>query len=313
MNNSSGLNLNRYIEQLHKCEILSESSVRELCSKLKEHLIDEPNVVSVQAPVTVVGDVQGQFYDLLEIFRVGGACPDVNYLFLGSFTNRGLFSVETVTLLLCLKLKWPSRITLLRGSHESRALTQVYGLYSECMRKYGNPNVWNYLTNLFDYLPVCAVIDDKIFAVHGGLSPEISCLDQIRVMNRFIEIAPEGPLTDLIWSDPDPEHEGFGYSNRNAGCSFGFTSVQRFLQGNRLDHIVRGHQLCMDGYQVLFDKKLSTIWSAPNYGYRCGNVGSILEISEFLTKHYNTFLACPDAERDIPDIDLLKDMPDYFV
>jgi len=306
------MNIDRYIEQLYRCEALNESSVRELCSKLREQLIDEPNVVHVQTPVTVVGDIQGQFYDLLEIFRIGGTCPDVNYLFLGSFTNRGFFSVETISLLLCLKLKWPHRITLLRGNHESRALTQVYGLYSECMRKYGNANVWKHFTNLFDYLPVCASIDDKIFAVHAGISPEITCLDQIRVMNRFIEIPIEGSFNDLMWSDPDSEQEGFSYINRNGGCSYGATAVQRFLHGNKMDHIVRSHQLCMDGFQVLFDKKVSTVWSAPNYCYRCGNVASVLEISEFLSRSFNTFLACPDAEREIPDIDLLKDIPDYF-
>ncbi len=110
-----------------------------------------------------------QFYDLLEIFKIGGPPPDVNYLFLGDFVDRGYHSVETMVLLTCLKLRFPTRITLLRGNHESRQITQVYGFFTECSRKYGSPNVWRYFTDMFDYLTLAAVIDNAIFAIHGGI------------------------------------------------------------------------------------------------------------------------------------------------
>eukprot|EP01117_Protostelium_nocturnum_P011927 TRINITY_DN4360_c0_g1_i4.p1 TRINITY_DN4360_c0_g1~~TRINITY_DN4360_c0_g1_i4.p1 ORF type:complete len:340 (+),score=82.84 TRINITY_DN4360_c0_g1_i4:93-1112(+) len=311
-NNAGGLNVDRCIEQLRRCEILTESTVKDLCNKLKEILIDEPNVVPLHSPLTVVGDIQGQFFDLLEIFKIAGDCPDTNYLFLGNMTNRGFYSVETVSLLLCLKLRWPNRITILRGNHESKALTEIYGLYAECMRRYGNANVWKYFISVFDHLSLGATIDDKIFAVHAGLSPQINTLDQIRVLDRFHDIPKEGAITDLVWSDPDPERDGFNRTGRNAGCSFGQSIVQKFLQTNRIESIVRGHQLCMDGYQILFDHKISTVWSAPNYCYRCGNIAAVLEISENLDKYYNTFLPCPDSERQVPEVDWLKEMPDYF-
>ncbi|KAJ3185748.1 putative serine/threonine protein phosphatase [Gaertneriomyces sp. JEL0708] len=160
--------LDVFIERLYRKQILPENIVKELCEKTKEVLVREGNVSTVSAPVTLVGDVHGQFYDVLEIFKIGGWPPFTNYVFLGDYVDRGYYSVETITLLTCLKLRWPNRITLVRGNHESRAVTQTYGFYTECMRKYGNANVWTYFTDLFDYLVLSVVIDDAIFCVHGG-------------------------------------------------------------------------------------------------------------------------------------------------
>jgi hypothetical protein len=117
---------------------------------------------------------------LKELFNVGGECPETNYLFMGDFVDRGFYSVETFLLLLALKVRYPDRITLIRGNHESRQITQVYGFYDECLRKYGSVNVWRYCTEIFDYLSLSAIIEDKIFCVHGGLSPSINTLDQVR-------------------------------------------------------------------------------------------------------------------------------------
>jgi len=313
------LNLDKCIEQLTRCEVLSEATVRELCEKLKEQLIDEPNIVALKAPCTIVGDLHGQFHDLLEIFKVGGKCPDTNYLFLGNYVDRGCHSVETISLLTCLRLRYPNRVTLLRGNHETRAITQVFGFYAECARKYGSSNVWKYFTDMFDYLQVAALIDSNIFAIHAGLSQSITHLDQIRVLNRFQEVPSEGSFTDLLWSDPDTEKDGYHPNVRGPGCVYGQDTVLRFLRLNNLQHIVRSHQLCMDGYQTIFTNKLSTIWSAPNFCYRCGNVASILEISEKSPNsdkpemYFNTFTACPDSERTKPLWDTLKEAPDYIL
>lgn len=129
--------------------------------------------------------------------------PETNYLFMGDFVDRGYYSVETFLLLLALKVRYPDRITLIRGNHESRQITQVYGFYDECMRKYGSPAVWRYCTEIFDYLSLSAIIDGKIFCVHGGLSPSIQYLDQIRSIDRKQEVPHDGPMCDLLWSDPE--------------------------------------------------------------------------------------------------------------
>jgi serine/threonine-protein phosphatase 2A catalytic subunit len=137
--------LDGWIETLMQCKQLNEADVQRLCEKAREILQDESNVQPVRCPVTVCGDIHGQFHDLMELFRIGGPNPDTNYLFMGDYVDRGYYSVETVTLLVALKIRYPQRITILRGNHESRQITQVYGFYDECLRKYGNANVWKYV------------------------------------------------------------------------------------------------------------------------------------------------------------------------
>lgn len=158
-------------------EILTERDLRILCDKIKEILIEESNVQPVSAPVTIVGDVHGQFHDVLELFRAGGEIPNTRYIFIGDFVDRGYYSIETFTLLMCLKVKYPSAITLLRGNHECRQISNVYGFYDEIIKKYGNANPWKYCTDVFDYLGIAAVVEGSVFCIHGGLSPEVKSLD----------------------------------------------------------------------------------------------------------------------------------------
>lgn len=295
--------LDQCIERLYRRELLPEMTIEALCSKIKELLIKESNVIHIKAPVTVVGDIHGQFYDLLEIFRIGGYCPDTNYLFLGDYVDRGLFSVETISLLVCLKLRYPTRIYLVRGNHESRGITHTYGFYSECVRKYGSANVWSYFTDMFDFLALSVVIDDSIFCVHGGLSPTIHSIDQIKVIDRFKEIPHEGPMADLVWSDPDSTKPDFSLSPRGAGYTFGIDIVKKFLSRNNMSHILRAHQLCQAGYEVVFDDRLSTVWSAPNYCYRCGNLASVLEVNVNGERFFNVFSAAPENEESLNLLD----------
>ncbi|CAK0906725.1 unnamed protein product [Prorocentrum cordatum] len=218
--------LDRQIEQLRRCEYIKESEVKALCNKAREILTEESNVQQVDAPVTICGDIHGQFYDLVELFKVGGDCPDTNYLFMGDFVDRGFHSVETLLLLLALKVRYPDRITLIRGNHESRQITQVYGFYDECFRKYGSVNVWRYCTEIFDYLALAALIEEKVFCVHGGLSPSINTLDDVRQIYRKQEVPHDGAMCDLMWSDPeDSDIEGWGLSPRGAGYLFGGDSA----------------------------------------------------------------------------------------
>jgi serine/threonine-protein phosphatase 2A catalytic subunit len=227
-------------------------------------------VQPVKCPVTVCGDIHGQFHDLMELFKIGGPNPDTNYLFMGDYVDRGYFSVETVTLLVALKIRYPSRITILRGNHESRQITQVYGFYDECLRKYGNANVWKYFTDLFDFLPLTALIDNQIFCLHGGLSPSIDTLDNIRALDRIQEVPHEGPMCDLLWSDPD-DRCGWGISPRGAGYTFGQDISEAFNHNNGLTLVARAHQLVMEGYNWSQDRNVVTIFSGMfNVARSCG-------------------------------------------
>ena len=217
------------------------------------------------------------------------------------------------------QVRYPDRITLIRGNHESRQITQVYGFYDECLKKYGSVNVWRYCTEIFDYLSLSAIIDDKVFCVHGGLSPAINTLDQIRVIDRKQEVPHDGAMCDLMWSDPE-DIEGWGLSPRGAGYLFGADVVAKFNEINHIDLIARAHQLVMEGYKTMFPAKgakagqsvdsLVTVWSAPNYCYRCGNVAAILELDEHLDQHFKIFEAAPQESRGVPS---RSPAPDYFL
>ncbi|CAG0918482.1 unnamed protein product [Notodromas monacha] len=299
--------LDGWIEQLNECKQLPENQVRTLCEKAKEILAKESNVQEVKCPVTVCGDVHGQFHDLMELFRIGGRSPDTNYLFMGDYVDRGYYSVETVTLLVALKVRYKDRITILRGNHESRQITQVYGFYDECLRKYGNANVWKYFTDLFDYLPLTALVDSQIFCLHGGLSPSIDTLDHIKALDRLQEVPHEGPMCDLLWSDPD-DRGGWGISPRGAGYTFGQDISETFNHSNGLTLVARAHQLVMEGYNWCHDRNVVTIFSAPNYCYRCGNQAAIMELDDCLKYSFLQFDPAP--RRGEPHV--TRRTPDYF-
>mmetsp|Transcript_3426 Transcript_3426/g.6611 ORF Transcript_3426/g.6611 Transcript_3426/m.6611 type:complete len:305 (-) Transcript_3426:64-978(-) len=288
------------LETVKQGKILPEDQLRRVCEIVKCVLVEESNVQPVSSPVVVCGDIHGQFYDLLELFRTGGEASDVNYVFMGDFVDRGHNSVETFELLLCLKAKYPTKVTLLRGNHESRQITQVYGFYDECIRKYGNANPWKYCTDIFDYLSLAALIDGSVLCVHGGLSPDVRTLDQIRTIDRLQEIPQEGAFCDLMWSDPE-DIETWKVSPRGAGYLFGSKVVKQFNQINGLELICRAHQLVQEGFKYHFaDQSLATVWSAPNYCYRCGNVAAILYFNETLEREFRIFKEVASNYMDEP-------------
>jgi len=303
--------LEKALDLLFKCKPLTEEDVRILCVRAQEILQKESNVQPVRSPVTLVGDIHGQWGDLIELFKIGGQLPHTNYVFLGDYVDRGYYSIETVSLIMALKVRYPRRIHILRGNHESRQITQVYGFYEQCVKYYGNPNVWKYFTDLFDYLPLSVVVDDKIFCVHGGLSPQLDSLDHVRQLDRFHEIPHDGPICDLIWSDPE-DRVSWGISQRGAGYTFGEDVTARWNSTNGLVLTVRAHQLVMEGYQYTHANQLLTLFSAPNYCYRCGNQAAILEIDDEFHQDIRQFSAAP-IEASSSQIHVSKATPGYFL
>lgn len=285
------VDLDAWISRVKNCQVLKESELKQLCELVKSILIEESNVQPVQAPVSVCGDVHGQFHDLLELFKTGGEIPNTRYIFMGDYVDRGFYSIETWTYLLLLKARYPQYITLLRGNHETRQITQIYGFFDECQRKYGSSNCWKYCVEVFDCLNIAAIIDGRVLCVHGGLSPDIRTLDQIRTIDRRQEIPHEGPFCDLVWSDPEAI-ETWSVSPRGAGFLFGSRVTTEFNHLNKLDIICRAHQLVQDGFQYHFpDKNLVTVWSAPNYCYRCGNRAAVMAFDENLKHDFKVFEA----------------------
>ena len=308
LSNVSLSELDEWIEQLRQCKQLEENTVKVLCEKAKEVFTKESNIVSVKCPVTVCGDIHGQFYDLLELFRIGGQPPNTNYLFMGDYVDRGYYSVICVSLLVALKVRFSGRITITRGNHESRQITQVYGFYDECLRKYGNANVWKYFTDLFDYLPLASLVDNQILCLHGGLSPSVDTLENIQQLDRHQEVPHEEPICDLLWSDPD-DRGGWGISPRGAGYTFGQDISESFNHSNGLNLIARAHQLVMEGYNWCHEQNVVTVFSAPNYCYRCGNQAAIMELDDSLNYSFLQYDPAPRAGE--PHI--TRRTPDYFL
>ncbi|KAG9394628.1 Calcineurin-like phosphoesterase [Carpediemonas membranifera] len=294
----------KYLETLRSGKYLALKDVIHLFMKASEILIEEPNVVPVSSPASVVGDVHGQFYDvnfMLEQMEVYNQNCNRNYIFLGDYVDRGYYSIETLCTLLVLKVLHPKSITILRGNHECRDTSRMYGFFDECMRKYGTPSVWRAATDMFDAIPVAAVIDGKILCVHGGISPDMVTVDQLNLLPRDDEIPMEGTLCDIMWNDPDPAVEEWAQSSRGTGFVFGHKAVSKFNRVNGLTLIARAHQLAEEGFNFPLGEEagLVTVWSAPNYMYRNRNKASVMHVDS-AAPHFWVFDAVPDEDRVPP-------------
>ena len=205
--------LDKLIEDANNSLVPNENIVKDLLNKAKEIFIKEDNVRIVHTPITICGDIHGLFFNLSELFNIGGRCLDTNYLFMRDYIDRGYQSIETLYLFLCLKIRYQTNIFLTRGNHHSTEITQLYGFYDEYVQKYGKTTVWKNFTELFNLLPLAAIANSIISCLHGGLSPEIKTIDQIRELDRKKDVPNTGPMYDLLWSDPE-ERTGWGFSLR---------------------------------------------------------------------------------------------------
>ncbi|KAK6161312.1 hypothetical protein DH2020_004693 [Rehmannia glutinosa] len=283
---------------------LSESEIRQLCMQSREIFLKQPNLLELEAPIKICGRfcfpfdivafivsniVNGNIYSLHpkiwvqfasacrlqflmrheRLFEYGGLPPKSNYLFLGDYVDRGKQSLETICLLLAYKIKYPANFFLLRGNHECASVNRIYGFYDECKRRF-NVRIWKVFTDCFNCLPVAALIDEKILCMHGGLSPDLHDLDQIRNLQRPTDVPETGLLCDLLWSDPSKDVKGWGMNDRGVSYTFGADKVTEFLQKQDLDLICRAHQTTCHN---IF---------APNYCGEFDNAGAMMSVDETL-------------------------------
>ncbi|OHT13630.1 serine/threonine protein phosphatase [Tritrichomonas foetus] len=302
------MDIDAFMETLRNHEPIDEYDLLWLIRKVQDIFFQEKTLLRLTSPITVCGDVHGQFYDVLELFNVGGSPSNTKYLFLGDYVDRGYFSVETLALLFSYKVKYPDTFFMIRGNHECRQVNTLYGCYEEIMQRFGHAGLWKLCNDTFDLLPMAALIDNKVFCVHGGLSPSIKLIDQIALFDRRAEIPSVGPVSDLCWSDPD-DIESWAISPRGAGYIFGRRPVREFCRNNKFVFIARAHQMAMEGYMWHFgEKQCVTVWSAPNYMYRSKNLASVMKVDEKLNTNFITFDAVPNDKRVIPE----DSVPTYF-
>ncbi|KAH8726797.1 Metallo-dependent phosphatase-like protein [Phaeosphaeriaceae sp. PMI808] len=267
-----------YAGKVTKTVSLKNAEIFAICSAAREVFLSQPALLELSAPVKIVGDIHGQYTDLIRMFEMCGFPPNSNYLFLGDYVDRGKQSLETILLLLCYKLKFPENFFLLRGNHECANVTRVYGFYDECKRRC-NIKVWKAFVDTFNTLPIAAIVAQKIFCVHGGLSPSLSHMDDIRQIARPTDVPDYGLLNDLLWSDPADMENDWESNERGVSYCFGKKVIMEFLQRHDFDLVCRAHMVVEDGYEFFNDRVLVTVFSAPNYCGEFDNWGAVMSVS----------------------------------
>lgn len=260
---------------------MKELDILTLIQQAKEKIKAEPILLKLPTPIKICGDIHGQFFDLLKLFKMAQAPPAQQFLFLGDYIDRGKNGIECISLLLAYKVKYPDKIYLLRGNHECSTISRVYGFYDECKRRY-SVKLWKEFISLFNFFPIAAVVEEKILCMHGGLSPELLDLNIISKIKRPLDVPDEGLLCDLLWSDPNVEGNGWQENERGVSYVFGADVVNVFLDKMGLDLICRAHQVIEDGYEFFADRSLVTVFSAPNYCGEFENNGAVMSVDENL-------------------------------
>lgn len=274
---------------------LDSYEVGELCHAAEQIFMHEPTVLQLKAPIKVFGDLHGQFGDLMRLFAeygfpsTAGDITYIDYLFLGDYVDRGQHSLETITLLLALKIEYPENFHLIRGNHEAADINALFGFRLECIERMGESDgiwAWTRFNQLFNYLPLAALIEKKIICMHGGIGRSINTVEQIEKLERPITMDVGSIiLMDLLWSDPTENDsiEGLRPNARGPGLvTFGPDRVTDFCKRNKLQLIIRAHECVMDGFERFAQGQLITLFSATNYCGSANNAGAILVVGRGL-------------------------------
>ncbi|CAO3698561.1 unnamed protein product [Rhizopus stolonifer] len=278
--------INRLLEAGYSSKVsrqlcLRNSEVTAICRAAMDVFLSQPSLLELSPPVKIVGDTHGQYTDLIRLFEMGGFPPASNYLFLGDYVDRGKQSLETILLLFCYKIKYPENFFLLRGNHECANVTRVYGFFDECKRRL-SAKMWRTFVDVFNTLPIAALVAGKIFCVHGGLSPSLRSMDEIRSIQRPTDVPDYGLLNDLLWSDPADIEGDWENNERGVSYVFGKKIINEFLSNFDLDLVCRAHMVVEDGYEFFGNRTLVTVFSAPNYCGEFDNFGAIMSVNDEL-------------------------------
>lgn len=284
--NNIKLRINKLLNQLLKFTRkdthvnLLEEDIIFIMEKVLPIIQNEPNLLKLEPPIYVCGDIHGQYGDLLQLFKLGGLPSKSKYLFLGDYVDRGDNSIEVVMLLMCYKILYPNNIFMIRGNHECETVNRMYGFYDECKNRY-NLIIWKKMNQVLTHLPIAAMIDKHIFCIHGGLSPQMKFVEQINNLERGKKIPDSGILCDVTWSDPafdENQKEKWMHNDRGVSFTYNADVVKEFCRNNKIDLICRAHQVVDGGYKFSYGRKLVTVFSAPNYCKSYGNSAAMLKV-----------------------------------
>ncbi|XGW02888.1 hypothetical protein V3C99_014709 [Haemonchus contortus] len=280
----------------------SSSFLFEIFHRAEASLERQPSLLELTAPIVIVGDIHGQYGDLLYIFQTCGWPFDTRYLFLGDYVDRGRNSLEVLVLLLALQIQFPQQVYLLRGNHEIKSVNRTYGFYADLRLRYSETLEFDRLleavAKVYSQLPLAALLCEKILCLHGGLSPKLQSIDDIRKIKKGT-IEPSGLVEDLLWADPSPLCTGFK-TNLERGCSYVFgtdVAVERCTKMGIL-MIVRGHQAVDEGFEISGDRRVVTLFSAPGYQDHYINKGAVMIVSADRTVTFKQFSRPKDCKQD---------------
>merc|ERR1719232_787542 len=261
--------VDKLLEHYKDQKLLHRRYAFQILLDARNFFMSQPTLVNITVPpenkFTICGDIHGQYYDLMNIFKLNGKPSESNpYLFNGDFVDRGSFSVECIFVLLSYKLLYPNHFFMSRGNHESENMNKMYGFEGEVKAKY-SANMVDLFTEVYNWLPLCHLLNHRVLVMHGGLfSKDDVTLDDIKKTERNRQPPDEGIMCELLWSDPQPM-SGRSPSKRGVGCQFGPDVTRKFLQRNGLKYVVRSHEVKDAGYEINHDGKCITVFSAPNY------------------------------------------------
>lgn len=328
--------INKPVDEEDSTFLFDVDTIMALIDQCTKIVKEQPIVLKVEVSVKIFGDIHGQYQDLMRFFDLfsapiqgpGGDIDGIDYVFLGDYVDRGTHSLETICLLMALKIKYPNQVHLLRGNHEDRWINSAFGFQNELINRLGddqeNPVIFTKFNDFFDYLPLAAVINDTVLCLHGGIGSSISTLSDIEKIQRPLEVihevtnADQQLVVDILWSDPTDSDMETGIQPNSTRdptgvgniVKFGPDRVEEFLKTNNLTLILRAHECVMDGFERFAGGSLMTVFSATDYCGKHKNAGAIL----ILTKDFkiNPKLIypqeCPNKNWDINE-DVLKLRP----